>query len=337
MNREDLSEQDWDLLIRVLEGKVGEQDPRFQYWLAHGENRRSYFQSIRTKWKKAKDRQQFYEGKKEEMWQAVSLCLVGHQERKPAIWLSYAAVALVLLGISFLLVVYTGQRAVEPNPIAWQERTTETGQIQRIQLEDGSLMVLQPLSTVRYPRHFSDSSRAIYLSGAAYFEVSKEAKIPFEVHASNLNVKVLGTRFQVENYADEDQERVFLLDGRVKVVQVENGTSEILQPGQAIALEKDRDALQWLEEPWTEEDVLSWKEGRLTFREATWAEIDRQLYRHGGIRLINRSAYGQLHYTGNATLARLRELLDDMAFVTGLQYHYEGKQVVFTDKKSDSR
>jgi transmembrane sensor len=86
-------------------------------------------------------------------------------------------------------------------------------------LEDGSVVVLQAHSTIRYPESFSESERNVYLVGEAFFNVTKDAAKPFSVFANNVVTRVLGTSFNVRAYEDEANVVVAVKTGKVSVFQ----------------------------------------------------------------------------------------------------------------------
>src|SRR3546814_4685339 len=88
-----------------------------------------------------------------------------------------------------------------PAEPAFAEIRTEAER-QFITLADGTFIVLNPSSTLRYNADFGTHNRTISLAGEAYFEVAKNAALPLVVHAGQLQVRVVGTTFQVRAYED---------------------------------------------------------------------------------------------------------------------------------------
>ncbi len=101
-----------------------------------------------------------------------------------------------------------------------KENTTEVPLT--IDLLDGSTVVLQPESNLQYPEKFSAEERRVYLHGEALFEVAKDSRRPFLVYADELVTKVLGTRFSVRSYAQDQEASVEVFTGKVSVFSTEN-------------------------------------------------------------------------------------------------------------------
>jgi ferric-dicitrate binding protein FerR (iron transport regulator) len=92
---------------------------------------------------------------------------------------------------------------------------------------------LNSKSKLSYPAQFSGDDRVVELSGEAYFDVAREPK-PFIVKAGEMSVVVMGTRFDVMAYPDEDSIRTTLIDGKVRV---QNETRKVeLKPGEQIVV-----------------------------------------------------------------------------------------------------
>ena len=104
----------------------------------------------------------------------------------------------------------------------------------KLRLSDGSLIVLNSESKLRYPVNFNGDTREVFLSGEAYFEVAKHPGKSFVVHTDHADVQVLGTWFNVSAYPDEENTEVTLLNGSVQVGREEE--QAILLPGQQFLL-----------------------------------------------------------------------------------------------------
>src|SRR5690606_4810108 len=136
-----------------------------------------------------------------------------------------AAMMLLCLGIGITLYWYFRVPA-EP---AFAEIRTRTEK-QFITLADGTFIVLNPSSTLRYNPDFGKHNRTINLAGEANFEVAKNSSLPLIVHAGPLQVRVVGTTFQVRAYEDAPSATVALLEGAVEVSGVRDGTTGHISP-----------------------------------------------------------------------------------------------------------
>lgn len=147
----------------------------------------------------------------------------------------------------------------------------------QLTLSDGTKVWLNAGSTIRYPIAFNEKERKVNITGEAYFEVAHNEKLPFKVSVDGEVIEDLGTRFNVNAYADEPAMKVTLLEGAVKV------RNKILEPGEQ-ALIKDNN-LKILKEV-NVSNVVAWKEGYFAFDNATLAMVMRKLARWYDIKVI---------------------------------------------------
>lgn len=142
-------------------------------------------------------------------------------------------------------------------------------------LADGSKVYLNSESRLRFPTRFEGKERRVYLEGEGYFEVTKDAAKPFIVEARELDVRVLGTSFNVNTYASERAIRTTLVSGKVRVGDRLTGKGEVISPGQQT---------EWADGVFTTKEVdtsiyTAWIDGKFYFEGATLEEITAQLER----------------------------------------------------------
>lgn len=162
------------------------------------------------------------------MWQRLEARTEQHApagQRRPAgLWpvpaLRWAA-AVVLFGASAGLLVSVYSPKTAPQQVAanstWTQRTNSTRQEQAIALPDGSQVLLQPGSSLRYVTGFAGPKREVYFSGDAFFKVSKNPDRPFLVFTKQVVTTVLGTSFRVVALENNPNATVTVREGRVSV------------------------------------------------------------------------------------------------------------------------
>lgn len=116
--------------------------------------------------------------------------------------------------------------------------TTDAGMKTRIRLADGSAILLNAGSTLRYPEKMEKSVREVYLNGEAYFDIKHVANRPFIIHAEKMDVRVLGTSFNVRSYKEEDFEETSVISGAVEVVVKEGQQVLKVTPNEKVLLRK---------------------------------------------------------------------------------------------------
>ena len=160
-------------------------------------------------------------------------------------WWSLAASLALLVGLGwsfyslFKPEVVPGkpqQQAVLPKTeTPWQTVTNAGLSSKHVLLPDGSSVVLRRNSAVTYPKAFAGVKRDVYLTGEAFFEVSKEANKPFFVFANGLVAKVLGTSFSVKAYGSDPQVVVVVKTGKVSVFAQADQRAESMQNNRELA------------------------------------------------------------------------------------------------------
>ena len=181
----------------------------------------------------------------------------------------------------------------KPALTAYNTISTPRGGQYQVLLPDGSKVWLNAASSLRFPTVFTGKERRVELSGEAYFEISRNASSPFKVsiapssRSNNgggagtfspaMEIEVLGTAFNVEAYADEEDQRATLLSGAVKVTTGDG--QSLLAPGQQARLRNVKGAALQVGSHVNTDGVLAWKAGSFLFQDATIESIMRQLAR----------------------------------------------------------
>jgi len=167
--------------------------------------------------------------------------------------------------------------------ILYNTMTTPIGGLYQLLLPDGSKVWLNSASSIRYPTQFSGNERRVEITGEAYFEVAKNASMPFIVKVNdNASVQVLGTHFNINAYSDEAEIKTTLLEGAVKISR--GSSSSLLKPGQQAQINKSG-SIKVIPDADMEEAV-AWKNGNFQFNSADIATVLRQASRWYDIEIV---------------------------------------------------
>jgi transmembrane sensor len=109
-------------------------------------------------------------------------------------------------------------------------------------LEDGTRVHLNYSTTLKYPGHFADDNRTVYLDGEAYFEVNHESSRPFYVITDNGTVKEYGTTFNINTKAGEGITQVVLVDGSISI-KMKDSSERQMSRGQLATLDSKKGSL----------------------------------------------------------------------------------------------
>ncbi|MBL0736044.1 FecR family protein [Flavobacterium sp. GN10] len=162
----------------------------------------------------------------------------------------------------------------------------------RLQLSDGTMVHLNSGTTLKYPVKFiAGENRQVYLDGEAFFDVAKDKKHPFIVNADNLNVRVLGTHFNVSNYPEDAVTDVVLVEGSVGMYrsneEFDASKNTILKQGYKGSFNKENTSI--FTKQVATEIYTSWIDGGLTFRNMTFKNIITKLERRYNVTIINKN------------------------------------------------
>lgn len=193
-------------------------------------------------------------------------------------WMRIAA---VFAGLILLSVAYLVHRNSEPEEYAF---TVEAplGERSRMVLPDGTLVWLNSGSYVEYSAGFRKNNRTIRLIGEAYFEVKKNEDIPFIVQTKHCSVKVLGTKFNVSAYPDDDFTETTLIEGGVELISDLNEPVR-MTPGERVVY--DHKTSRMHKEYVTAENFSSWTCSRLDFEQITLKDLMKKLSRRYNVKI----------------------------------------------------
>jgi len=186
-----------------------------------------------------------------------------------------AAILILPLLLSFLAYFYfQSDRPVTNNSFA--EIQCPMGVRTKFQLPDGSTGYLNSGSRLKYPVRFN-GERKVELTGEAFFDVVHNAKIPFHVNTPNLDIKVLGTTFNVIANEDETTEEIVLQTGKVDVSSRSGKQLAVLKPNEQLILDIEKRTLVRNEVEASQ--YSTWKDGKLVFRNENMQQVARRLSR----------------------------------------------------------
>lgn len=248
--------------------------------------------------------------------------------RVHAFYRKTAHVAAVLLP---LLIIAGGYLYYSSAKNSMVEISVAFGEKEHLLLPDSTEVWLNAGSLLRYPRRFADARRQVYLDGEAYFSVRKDAARPFRVETSRLSVKVLGTKFNVKAYPDEERIITTLSSGKVEV-STPSQSPQILKPNEQLTYDKRTSHISIAEVQAT--DAEGWMAGKLIFTDASFAEIQQTLERHYNVAIENAAAVPD---SGRYTVRFLKnenldEVLSVLGDIIGFDYRKEKDRIRLIDK-----
>mgnify|MGYP006149346041 CR=1 FL=1 len=211
--------------------------------------------------------------------------------------------------------------------LTYNTLTTTRGEQTQIRLPDGTVVFLNAESALRFPTSFTGTvKRKVSLSGEGYFEVSKDKDHPFIVESDQQEIEVLGTSFNINNYSDEPLIKTTLLEGSVRITNLNTKAQALLVPGQQATVNGDKLDTKTVET----EDIVAWKNGYFMFNNETLASIMKRVSKWYDMEVVynddalkNKRFFGSISRYGN-----ISELLKVLQKTEVATFEIKGRQVI---------
>ena len=234
----------------------------------------------------------------------------------------------VLLAVSAWL--YYNQYFVTSEPV-YTEVIAPPKHNSQVLLSDGTQVWLSPESKLIYEQQYGKNSRHVKLIGEGYFEVVRNTKIPFIVETQNLNIKVLGTSFNVEAYNDDERIRTTLVRGAVELNSEKLKSPVRLTPGDRFTLDLVNNSAE-IEKVNTEIYRLV-KDGLLIFKRNNLNEVCRKLERWFMIPIeYDGKGNTDLEFTAKFEDESIERILEIVSETFPINYQIRNNQIIIKYK-----
>ncbi|WEK37068.1 MAG: DUF4974 domain-containing protein [Candidatus Pseudobacter hemicellulosilyticus] len=274
------------------------------------------------------------------------------------IWLAAACLLLIAGGLVFWLASQPGSPA---EPLADKafvnEIATRNGSRTSVHLPDGTQVWLNAGSKLTYDKQFGSGKREVTLTGEAFFDVARNPSIPFIIHTARIDVKVLGTRFNLKSYPGEQTSEAALVNGSIEVSIRERsaqriilqanekivvGTNDSLQDGQQTKLSISQQeapppimVVSKLNYAVTDSSLLetSWLQNKLAFKDESFRDVAAKMERwyNVKIRFADRSLE-TLRFTGTFETETIGQALQALQITGEFRYRFVDNKTVMISK-----
>jgi ferric-dicitrate binding protein FerR (iron transport regulator) len=237
--------------------------------------------------------------------------------------------------------------------------STKSGSRTQIQLPDGSVVRLNSSSSLTYDKNFGKNVREVNLTGEAFFDVTKDSSHPFIIHTNVIDIKVLGTAFNVRSYPNDANTETSLIRGKVEVTVKNRANEKIyLEPNEKLVVLNDNSTIKTLanqhEQGNKKTDLspkpiysvqhltyypvdstiieTSWIDNRLIFQEnETFKEVALRMERWYGVQ-INFASEKVAGYRPFASFKNetITQALDELKLGFKFNYKIEGNIITIT-------
>ncbi|REA56765.1 hypothetical protein DSL64_25720 [Dyadobacter luteus] len=214
------------------------------------------------------------------------------------------------------------------------------GKRSTITLTDGTKIWLNSGSRLVYPSEFEKGKREVYLDGQAYFSVAHDITRPFYVQTSSMDIKVLGTEFDISAYGDDKKISAVLTKGSIELLTAKDsfwgGEKSRMVPGTRAVYDGVSKRAQIAKV--NVDQYISWKDGYLIANREPLYEVFKKLSRYYNYDMVlNDKELGMETFSGTLDL---QDDIDQMVIVltdaTSLQYHKSERRFIFEKKDTAS-
>ncbi|WP_316747719.1 FecR family protein [Pedobacter gandavensis] len=250
------------------------------------------------------------------------------------VWYATAAAVLLVTGFAFFnhyQQVQQADLAIKKEQQVYQIYKAPFGQRMSITLADHSKVILNANSILKVPHGYNKENRRVLLSGAAYFDISPNAELPFIMETSDMKATVLGTGFYMRAYPHESGQQVELLSGKLKVQKAYtsdmDNEAEIILPGEMVMLNRSVDLME--KETFDVQQRESWVKGQLKFKNTSFAAVLTALEDWYGVPIEIRGAEkSAANFSGTFENESLERVLNMFCFATDCSFKIEKEKVI---------
>lgn len=303
-------------------------DPVLAEWLAEDESHRKEFDLYKKIWKESHRYTEPEIFDPDLAWEEVNK--INRQKVYPRkSWKNIlyaasgvAASLLVVLALSFMGAFQKGSEVLV-------SMSADYGNRSEIMLPDGSLVKLNAGSEVVYSYDPKKKTREVDFQGEGFFDVSK-SKEPFVIKvAGGLNVKVWGTSFNLQAYADDPVIQASLVEG---CIELEKGNEMLrMKPGEIAVFDKETNKIKQIE------GVLShsygWLDNKLYMEDMSLSVVCKYLERWYDVEITLQPGLGEkIRYNGVIQEETVTDVMDALSRLSNISYHVKGKHISITSK-----
>jgi ferric-dicitrate binding protein FerR (iron transport regulator) len=286
----------------------------------------------------------------------TAFLLEGSQKRQHRKTLLFACLTIGILLIAVWWYPSSRKNIKEPQLIraSVSEVSTKFGSKSNIILPDGSEVRLNAGSKLTYDEEFGKTLREVRLTGEAFFDVVKDASKPFIIHASNVDIKVLGTQFNVKSYPGEGTTEAALIRGTIEVsIRSLHHEKIILHPNQKIVVKNDStDTTDTIATKQVEKSVTepvftvekltyqpkdsailetSWVENKLIFQDESFRELAIKMERWYGVSIqFKDRSLENIRLTGTFENETVSQALRALTIVASFHFKIENNNITIS-------
>lgn len=317
--------KDKTLFLRYLDGLYTKEDvQKLQEEIKSLEASDSFEEIAINEWEESISHANL-DGRERERYKKEASLLLNRIERRKNSYFKRMSIAVASIAAIICLVIgiSTYRNYWLEQQIVYLEAYTSYGEKKSLILPDGTELVLNSCSKVRYPNRFINDERRIELEGEGFFQVERNEKQPFIVKTSNFDVLVLGTSFNVKSYPTDELVSVNVESGKVQVNMPE--AMMRLKTNEQVCINTKTGNFQKTE---IESNIAQWQEGTLYFNQTPIHDVAKELERIYNCTIVFADGEFSNLITGKHENKSLEDVLNSLEYISGIHYKKEGNHII---------
>ena len=309
-------------LLKYFKGELDQQEARaIESWASESEENEKTLMSLAKVYNLGQLARTYTKEEVEDAWKKTCARFgVAPRARKPlkrqwVFWSMAVAIAL-LVAVNLALVLNA--------PVAGTDKaiilTSQQGKFVKYTLPDSTVVTLNHNSSLEFPLAFNGDERRVKLNGEGYFDVARDEEKPFIVETGKeIQIKVLGTEFNLQSFSSDDIVQVSLISGSVEISR--NGVADfsyIMHPSERFTC----NVSNWEMKVETLKGItgVEWMSNKLVFMDTTLKEVARQISNHFGVQvIIEEEGLNSIRFSGSFDNRDLGTVLSYMEQTCGIK------------------
>ncbi len=315
----------------LAEGLSPTEEKELNSWIALSEENRKYFQQQQEIWFSCTNENELKEYDVEKAFRLFKnrINAVSRKSHRLSlkVFVRYAAAIATLCLISYFS-YNQGEKNLKG---ALKQIAVEVplGSQTRLYLPDNTMVILNAGSRISYPQDFGVYKREVEIEGEGYFEVAHNDKLPFRVKSRDVQVNVLGTKFNIKNYPEDDNVTVFLYKGKVELDnRIKSEAKMLLNPNEYMVMDKKTGMMK--KNTVKSETTANWSGGNLIFCNTPMPEVIKSLERSYNVSIrIQTDSLKRYRFNGSFNRAEMsvKDLLEILQATGKMTYTQKGKTI----------
>jgi ferric-dicitrate binding protein FerR (iron transport regulator) len=324
----------WDAISARLKNEADEQQlNQVQEWLNLSAENPALLAEIMNVWSVAKSRTEFYEPDLSVNWEKLMKKVNSRPKQSifRSVYFRISAAAAVLVLVFLAGLGFGDGFKPSKSKLSYTRIIAPEGNKTQLVLPDSTYVWLNSGSEIQYASDYSVKNRKVTMKGECFFDVVKDSLHPFIVQGSKFQVKVFGTKFNVNEDATKNTADVTLVSGKVQVLSLDNQPVSELVPGQQMVYKEGNYHVRKAENM---EALTAWLNNMLIFENQPFEEVIHYLEKWYGVKIrLDRTLYYKHNYTFKVKTESLREVMELISVITPIEYRIEGEQITIKYKK----